>query len=310
MAIDVTVSVALVLVDAAHVGPVQGLTVGQLAPETRSSSALVVVVGLGEGGGVLVPGTPMEEAARQSVRWPKLGGASGREVDLVLGAVYDVAHAVGVEHPPVMVYPRVDWSRFPELLAELHQFLGVTGLPALPVQTPRAGVKPTLGGLRQCALAPEHQHPRHLSDCPFCVQAKAGIQPLPSAVPRTPSASLSQTSTPVPNLISSASAPAARKRRAPTMVPTQPASPLVMPQVLRQSAQGRSNRGSIGSGFGASLAGGFVGLILGLVLAIILDLITPSSANLWFNQGGAVGIWLAGGLFGVVFGFWVGYRES
>jgi len=139
-------SIRLLLIDRAHLPKVATSAFGQLIPGTRPDDH-VVIIALGEGGSVLLPGMPMAALQGQVIRWPRwLGPSTGREGDLVLGAVYDLYAALGDDSVPIQLHSYVDWSEFAELHAEVRRFQHISRVPPLPAPS---GSPTTVAGLRR-----------------------------------------------------------------------------------------------------------------------------------------------------------------
>ena len=90
--------------------------------------ALVSVVALGEGGGILVPGQPARTLS--DMRWPeRLGAPTGREIADVLGLVHELKQSTD-NAEQIFVFQLIDPHTHKDLLAELER---VDGLDIIPI---------------------------------------------------------------------------------------------------------------------------------------------------------------------------------
>jgi hypothetical protein len=106
----------LILVDGTQLDRVRGADLAEMLG--TDPDALVSVVALGEGGGVLVPGEPVGSLAE--LHWPeRLGAPTGREVGEVLGLAHELKQSTDTAGQ-LYVFQLVDPHVYRHLLRELE----------------------------------------------------------------------------------------------------------------------------------------------------------------------------------------------
>lgn len=114
----------VVLVDGSRLAALEGVDVATVVGVNTVSDALVSVIALGAGGGVLVSGEC--GAATIRVRWPRtLGAARGDESIEVLTTIAELRLIAGREDATVELVGCVHWPAFPTVRSALDAAPGV-----------------------------------------------------------------------------------------------------------------------------------------------------------------------------------------